>query len=246
MDSRTSEIPAPSVVDRWLSLADEIQTFVTSPPMATSRARAPESHLLAGRILMFQWGRSFRTFGAIVTLIRGGYSEDSTVLLRTLLEVLFEMTFIARFPEDAELFMAHGLRAQAGSLRRLREGSDLAPEIQAALGALEARSLAQSPDGSMKPKNATRSSWHPKYPSVRSRAIAAGMPSYFYDLLYSFASRYVHGSSDWMVDFLAPPPEGSRVSYLGDMGESALAVSSACRCILEELRILDGCLSLEL
>ena len=101
------------VAERWLSVAEEISTFVTNPPMAGAQVRVPPSDVQAARILWFQWGRSFRTFRAIVALVRAGYSEDSTVLLRTLLEVLFEMAFIAKFPDDAEIFISHGLRAQA-------------------------------------------------------------------------------------------------------------------------------------
>lgn len=234
-------------VDAWLAMASEINQFVASPPMAGAQFRAPPTHASAGRMLVFQWGRGVRSFRAIETLVRAHFREDATVLARTLLEGLFEMAFIAKHPEAADIYVSHGARTQAANFKEMREKADLPPELRASVGMAEARSLIQYPEQTMNPVRAQRSRWHPKFPTVRSRAIEAGVNPLYYEALYSFTSRYVHGSGDWMSEFVSPPlGQDSRVSYEGSSAESALALMSACMCIVEEIRILDGCLSLEL
>lgn len=233
-------------VEPWFGLADEILAFVTTPPMAGSQMRAPAEYVNAGRLLVFQWGRSIRSFRAILTLVREGFSEDAIVIGRTLLEGLFEMAFIAKHPEAAEMRISHGLRAQAGDCKWARENIEMPPSLAASVGLQEAKALVLDPERTMKPKRSPRSRWHPKFRTIKDRAIEAGVNPLYYDILYSFTSRYVHGSGDWLAELLSPWVQQSRVSYGASSEESALAMMTACMCIVEELRLLDGCLSLEL
>ena len=241
----TEQAQSQHPVEAWLAFAGEIERFVTTPPMAGARAQVPETHVQAGRLLFFQWGRSFRTFRAIQTLVRAGFSEDAMVLVRTLLEVFFEMAFVGRNPETAVDFFDYGARTLAADLRRTREDPSSTPEMRAAIGIQEAKALARSPRQPAKPKQGPKSRWHSKYSSVRKRAIAGGVPAAYYDGMYNFASRYVHGSGDWMTEFFDPPPAGSRISYSGDSGEAALAAMWSCMCVLEQLRLLNWCLKFE-
>jgi hypothetical protein len=98
----------------------------------------------------------------------------------------------------------------------------------------------------MEHKKGPRSGWHPKFRSIRQRAIEAGVSSFYYDAVYGFTSRYVHGSGDWMAQFFSSTDEKSRISYKGDQGESALATMMACTIMIALLQILNDCLSLDL
>lgn len=246
MEDRKVSSSETSPVEEWLKFSDDIITFVQNPPMAGARARVPPEYYQAGRFLMFQWGRSFRTFQALLLLVRSGYSEDATVLLRTLLEGFFEIAFMAKHPHEADRYLAYGSRTQATDFKRVREEYDFPDEMKAAASVMEAKSLISDPERKMKPKKGPRSGWHPKFRSVRQRAIEAGVPSFYYDMVYGFTSRYVHGSGDWMAEFFSPFKEKSRISYKGDTGTSALATMMTCECIVEILKILDGCLNFEL
>lgn len=116
-------------IDKWLKLSEEIIRFVTSPSMSEAQARVPPEYVQAGRFLMFQWGRNFRTFKALLLLVQNGYSEDAAVLLRTLLEGYFEVAFMAKHPHEADRYLSYGCRTQAADFKRNREEYNLPDDL---------------------------------------------------------------------------------------------------------------------
>jgi len=78
----------------WVEIATRICRIVTEPPMAGSPVSVPPDKVDAAKVLMFHFGRAFRTFTGLGLLLREGYTQDGIVLSRVLLEVLFEMAFI--------------------------------------------------------------------------------------------------------------------------------------------------------
>jgi hypothetical protein len=112
-----------------------------------------------------------------------------------------------------------------------------APELLTFLGVAEEISAADPPE-----KRVGHGAWHPKFKSVRQRAEAAGVPMTDYDLLYALASRYVHGSGDWLREVMKVAPDGVYVSYGSDRMERRLVLFIACDKFLEMLFMLEGCL----
>lgn len=108
-------------IKKWMEFGVEIEHFVTSPPMAGAEIKVPPTHIEAAQVLMFHWGRGFRTYRAIHLLVISGFSDDAMVLLRVFLEILFEMAFIAKHPEDAGLYLENGKKTEITLWRRLRE-----------------------------------------------------------------------------------------------------------------------------
>jgi hypothetical protein len=188
---------------------------------------------------MFHFGRSFRTFTALGLLLAEGYTQDALVLARTLLEVLFEMGFVASHPEDAHYFLEHGLAIEDNFRETLRA---YGPPTQAAQpGAVPVADQPPRPT-----RGISHAAWHPKYKSVRSRAVASGIPEIYYDLFYSLASRYSHGSGDWLREIARRQPGGIHVSYGADKMEGELVVMMACDTFLQILIVADAALGLEL
>lgn len=167
--------------------------------------------------------------------------------LRTLIENLIESAFIAKFPNDAEKYIDFGLKAQAYRLKQIRKSmpKDDNLDLYFSVGLQEAKLISEIQEDVKLPKKGMPTSWHPKYKNLRDRSIQAGLPSFYYDILYRAASRYIHGSSDWMIDF-GTSAKDERIGYKGDSGESALAISVGCMVMIEMLKIMNGCLNLSL
>ncbi len=212
--------------DELTDLAQEICKVVIEPPMAGSQVAVTPDKVNAAKVLMFHFGRGFRTFQAIGLLLANGYSQDGTVLARVLLEVLFEMAFIAKHPQDAELY--------------LKYGEEMEKQWEGTAQRYDPWSLPLSDSTKPKPKG----SWHPKFKSVRRRGIEGGIHSVYYDMFYSLASRYVHGSGDWLRELTRSALEDVRVSYSQDLLERKVAMFIACGCMVEMLRIVEGCLKI--
>jgi hypothetical protein len=144
------------------------------------------------------------------------------------------MAFVASHPEDAHYFLEHGLMLES--------------QFQETRMAYAPHHPQARPDG--RPARPTRAAahggWHPKHKSVRSRAVASGIPEIYYDLFYSLASRYSHGSGDWLREIARRAPGGIHVSYSADKMEGELVVLMACDTFLQILIVADAALSLEL
>jgi len=65
-----------------------------------------------------------------------------------------------------------------------------------------------------------------------------------YIMFYSLASRYVHGSGDWLHELTRSASADVHVSYSQDLLERKVAMFIACGCMVEMLRIVDGCLKI--
>jgi hypothetical protein len=182
---------------------------------------------------MFHFVRASRTFQAIGLLAANGFTQDAVVLLRTLVEVFFEMAFIAKYPADASFYLEHAQKLERAWQERARTQ---APELLVFLGVSDATPTNPSE------KRVGHGAWHPQFKTVRQRALAAGVPMTDYDLMYSLASRYVHGSGDWLREVMKASPEGVYVSYGSDRMERRLVLFIACDKFLEMLFMLEGCL----
>src|SRR3990172_1429722 len=95
----------PDIRAEWVDLANRLGRIVVEPPLAGTEVKVAPEFVPAAQVLMFHFGRSFRTFTALGLLLSHGYTQDALVLARTLLEVLFEMGFVASHPEDAHYFL---------------------------------------------------------------------------------------------------------------------------------------------
>lgn len=231
LDHRDGEL------DEWRGFASRLCDVVLHPPFAGSEVKVPPEFADAARALMFQFGRSFRTFQAIGLLLHQGYTQDALVLSRTLLEAYFDMAFIAKFPSDAKLFLEHGVNLEKRFWNKVAERDEGIHAHIARFRADELPEIAESTSG-------IHGSWHPKFRSVKQRAQAAGISTFDYDMLYSFLSRYVHGSGDWLRELAKPIDGGVHVSYGKDKTEAKAVLTTVCSTFLEELFILDGCLGM--
>jgi hypothetical protein len=217
----------------WNQFASKLWAVVKEPPLAGSTLSAPSDFVVAGTVLMFHFTRACRTFQAIGLLAANGFTQDALVLGRTLIEVFFEMAFIARYPADAELYLQHAEKIESAWQRRAKEH---APELLIFLGVPDP-SADDQPE-----KRVSHGGWHPRFKSIRQRAEAAGVSITDYDLLYALASRYVHGSGDWMRELTRVESDGVFVSYGSDRMERRLVLFIACDKFLEMLFMLEGCL----
>lgn len=232
------ESPKDREYSELVNLAVRLFKVVTEPPLAGSPVLVPPELADAARVIMFHFGRAFRTFQALGLLLREGYTQDGLVLLRTFLEVFFEMAFLARHPEDAHFYLEHGQKMEALLQQRAKTH---APAFMAPL--LFLGSLAEPGMKSAK-GGLAHGAWHPdkRFRNIRQRALAAGVPEMDYDLVYSLGSRYVHGSGDWLRDIARNVPGGIHVSYEEDVTERNLILFLACEKFIEMLLILEGCL----
>jgi len=230
-------------IKKWVDFSVEVEHFVTNPPMAGAEIRVPPTHVEAAQVLMFHWGRGFRTYRSIHLLVISGFPDDAMVLLRVFLEILFEMAFIAKHPEDSGLYLENGKKTEIAWWRKIRKV--VPDEMYAAAGFSEAVLASEIEDTKEKERKAPKSAWHPKYRSVRQRAIEAGAKPFLYDLVYSLASRYIHGSGDWMHELACKEKRGIRINYTGSPKEGALAAMFANVCVVEQLEILNSCLDLK-
>jgi hypothetical protein len=158
--------------DELTDLALKICKVIIEPPMAGSQVAVTPDKVNAAKVLMFHIGRGFRTFQAIGLLLANGYSQDGTVLARVLLEVLFEMAFIAKHPQDAELYLKYGEEMEKqweGEAQRYDPWS----------------STPLSDSTKPRPKG----SWHPRFKSVRQRGIEGGIHPVYYVLQFGIAVR---------------------------------------------------------
>lgn len=236
-------------LERWVSFGTEIEQLVSSPPLAGAQIEVPPELVEAAQVLKFHFERGFRTYRGLTLLTISGFPEDAMVLLRTLLEVLFEMAFIAKHPEDARLYLDHGTKTEVEWWQRMRA---LGPnDFSAAAGFSEAAAVSEISDTGkplidhkVRKGKRQKRAWHHKFVGVRDRAIEGGVVPFFYDLAYSLCSRYSHGSGDWMRELARGGNPASRISQKGDAGEGALAVMFASLCVLEQLEIICGCLAL--
>lgn len=231
-DTTQKDLEYSALVDMALRMCK----VVVEPPMAGSPVEVPGDLADAARVLMFHFGRAFRTFQALGLLLRDGYTQDGLVLLRTFVEVFFEMAFVARHPDDAHYYVEHGLKVEALLQQRAKAH---APDFMAPLLFLDHLGDAEweAATGAL-----SHSAWHPKFRSVRQRALAGGASEVDYDLIYSLCSRYVHGSGDWLREVAKAVPGGIHVSYGSDVTERNLILLIACEKLLEMLFILEGCL----
>lgn len=230
----------PELRREWADMANRLGRIVGGPLAGRQVAVAPE-YVPAAQVLMFHFGRSFRTFTALGLLLGEGYTQDALVLARTLLEVLFEMAFVARYPGDAPYFLEHGVAVESQFLETCLAYAPNRPRVMSEVE----DPVAGRP--SLPPTRALgHGAWHPKYKSVRSRAVASGIPQIYYDLFYSLASRYSHGSGDWLREIARREPGGIHVSYTADKLEAELVVLMACDTFLQILIVANAALRLEL
>ena len=121
MSNRTDNRQPPELHDQWVDMANRLGGLVSQPPIAGFHVAVPPQFVPAAQVLMFHFGRAVRTYGAVCHLLSYGFTQDAVVLARTLLEVLFEMAFIARFPEDAHYYFAHSLQVEESFQRKLED-----------------------------------------------------------------------------------------------------------------------------
>jgi hypothetical protein len=218
-----------------VAIAVRMCKVVTEPPMAGSPVEVPPDLADAAQVIMFHFGRAFRTFQALGLLLREGYTQDGLVLLRTFIEVVFEMAFVAKRPQDAHYYLEHGRKMEALLQQKAKAH---APAFMAPSLILDHHGNAEWEQASGKLHGA----WHPEFISIKKRALEGGVPEIYYDLIYAFCSRYVHGSGDWLRQVAAAVPGGIHVSYGADVTERNLILLMACDKLLEMLFILEGCL----
>ena len=227
----------PELHKGWVDMANRLGAMVSQPPISGSEVAVSEQFVPAAQVLMFHFGRGVRTFGAICLLLSNGFTQDGVVLARTLLEVLFEMAFIARFPEDAHYYFAHALDLEKRFQRNWRAYSPAGP------AASEASKMKQGEPADYV-SGLSHGAWHPKYKSVKKRAKESGVPPIYYDLFYSLASRYSHGSGDWLREIAQKSHDRIEVSYEGDRMEHDLVLLIACDTFLQILIVADAALRL--
>lgn len=228
----TSPDQADQDYREWNEFAAKLWAVVKEPPLAGSKIQAPPEFVTAGAVLMFHFVRASRTFQAIGLLAANGFTQDALVLARTLVEVFFEMAFIGRYPSDAAFYLEHARKIERAWQQRAQTQ---APELLTFLGVTDENSADDQPE-----KRLVHGAWHPRFKSVRQRAEAAGVPMTDYDLLYALASRYVHGSGDWLREVMRVAPDGVYVSYGSDRMERRLVLFIACDKFLEMLFMLEG------
>ena len=86
--------------------------------------------------------------------------------------------------------------------------------------------------------------WHPKYKTVRARARESGIASIYYDLFYALASRYSHGSGDWLREIARKGEGGIHVSYEGDRMEHDLVLLVICDTFHQVLIVASAALGM--
>lgn len=216
-------------------MVNRLGAMVSQPPISGSEVAVAERFVPAAQVLMFHFGRAVRTFRAICLLLSNGFTQDAVVLGRTLLEVLFEMAFVARFPEDAHYYFAHALDLENRSQRNWRAYSP------ARSSATEVSKIKHGEPADYV-SGLSHGAWHPKYKTVKKRAKESGIPQIYYDLFYSLASRYSHGSGDWLREIARKVHDRIEVSYEGDRMEHDLVLLITCDTFLQILIVADAAL----
>jgi hypothetical protein len=219
-------------------MANRLGAMVSQPPISGSEVAVAEQFVPAAQVLMFHFGRGVRTFGATCLLLSNGFTQDAVILARTLLEVLFEMAFIARFPEDAHYYFTHALDLEKRFQRNWHAYSP------ARTSATEVSKIKQG-EPADHVSGLSHGAWHPKHKSVRSRAKESGIPQIYYDLFYSLASRYSHGSGDWLREIARKSNKRIEVSYEGDRMEHDLVLLITCDTFLQILIVANAALGLK-
>lgn len=219
-------------------MANRLGEIVSQPPISGSEVAVAGRFVPAAQVLMFHFGRSVRTYGAICLLLSNGFTQDAVVLARTLLEVLFEMAFIARFPEDAHYYFDHALDLEKRFQRNWRAYSP------AKTSATEVSKIKHG-EPADHVSGLSHGAWHPKHRSVKKRAKESGIAQIYYDLFYSLASRYSHGSGDWLREIAQKCRDRIEVSYEGDRMEHDLVLLIACDTFLQILVVADAALGLK-
>lgn len=223
----------PELHAEWVDMANRLGAIVSEPPISGTEVAVASELVPAAQVLMFHCGRAVRTYGAVCRLLSHGFTQDAVVLARTLLEVLFEMAFIARYPEDAHYYFEHALQMEKSFQRNCRAYSP-------------SRAASIKPGEPAEPLSGiNHGAWHPKYKSVRSRARESGIPVIYYDLFYSLASRYSHGSGDWLREISRRTEGRIEVSYHGDRMEHDLVLLIACDTFHRLLVVANAALGLK-
>jgi len=228
----------PELHKQWVDMANRLGAMVSQPPISGFEVAVSEQFVTAAQVLMFHFGRGVRTYSAICLLLSNGFTQDAVVLARTLLEVLFEMAFIARFPEDAHYYFAHAIDLEK---RFQRNWWAYSPDRSSATGVSKIKQGEPADHVS----GLRHGAWHPKHMSVKQRAKKSGIPIIYYDLFYSLASRYSHGSGDWLREIARKCHDRIEVSYEGDRMEHDLVLLIACDTFLQILVVADAALGLK-
>ncbi len=226
--------PTDETTRRWAKHAERLDATLSHPLLKNRAIEVEEEYALAASILMFHFGRGVRTFRAIGSLIAGGFTQDAMALCRVLLETLFETAFMASHPQDAEKYLKHGIAVEKSWAAKSFE---YAPE-------LVSKRWKFDPELKNAKSKINHSSWHPKYRSVKQRAIEGGVHPFVYDFLYAIASRYIHGSGDWIREIGKGQKTPIRIDFSSDRLDQALVILIACECFLGMLRISNQFLSL--
>jgi hypothetical protein len=219
-------------------MANRLGAMVSQPPISGSEVAVAEQFVPAAQVLMFHFGRNVRTYEAICLLLSNGFTQDAVILARTLLEVLFEMAFVARFPEDVHYYFEHALDLEKRFQRNWRAYS---PSKTSATGVAKIKQGEPADHVS----GLSHGAWHPKYKSVKKRAEESGIPQIYYDLFYSLASRYSHGSGDWLREIAHKCHDRIEVSCEGDRVEHDLVLLIACDTFFQILIVADAALGLK-
>lgn len=228
--------PSDETMRSWAKHAERLNGILSHPRLAQRAVEVDERYALAASIVMFHFGRGVRTYRAIGSLLAGSFTQDAMALSRVLLETVFELAFMASHPEDAELYLKHGVAIeQAWAAKSFKH----APELVAKRWNFDPQLKDAKP-------NINHSGWHPRYRSVKQRAIAAGVDPFMYDFLYAIASRYIHGSGDWIREIGKGQKTPIRISYDADRLDATLVIMIACECFLGMLHISNKFLNLDI
>lgn len=228
--------PTDETTRLWAKHAERLDATLKHPRLQNKVIAVEQEFALAANIVMFHFGRGVRTYRAIGSLIAGGFTQDAMALCRVLLETLFETAFMASHPNDADKYLKHGIAVEKAWAAKSFEH---APE-------LVAKRWKFDPELREAKSNVNHSSWHPKYRSVKQRAIAGGVHPIVYDFLYSIASRYIHGSGDWIREISKGQKGPIRIDFSSDRLDQALVILIACECFLGMLRISNEFLDLDI
>ena len=228
--------PSDETTRHWAKHAERLDAILSHPRLKHQIIEVEEEFALAASIVMFHFGRGVRTYRAIGSLVAGNFTQDAMALCRVLLETLFETAFMASHPQDAEKYLEHGISVEKSWAAK---SFAHAPE-------LVAKRWKFNPELKNAKSNVNHSSWHPKYRSVKQRAIAGGVQPFVYDFLYSIASRYIHGSGDWIREIGKGQKGPIRIDFGSDRLDQALVIMIACECFLGMLQISNQFLSLEI
>lgn len=163
-------------------IATEINLYAQNHQYQLQPTQLNQVELLATGL----YARSLSTFQGVIVLAKSGMKHQSLMLLRCLLESVFQLKALANEPEFIELLKMQGLRNHRHSLERLVKMKNRNKEHDEDYEEMRRlRSKARKEVGKHRHKE------HLSELSIITTAKKAGMENY-YDTLYAMGSTVIH------------------------------------------------------